>query len=106
VERYRHAEPDFDQQVRDAREYFADLTAERMLELGERSDNPVPHIVTLKALRPHEYIEKHAVMNFTVTTELDAADGAQVLRDMFAAMRPATQALVQPAPQLPEATQG
>ena len=30
----------------------------------------------MKKFRPHEYIEKHAVMNLTVTTELDAADGA------------------------------
>lgn len=104
VRRYRNADPVFDEQVKDAREEYADQLEERMIDSAERSDNPAGFIVRLKALRPQEYIEKHAVMNFTVTTELDSADGARVLQEMFTAMRPSTQALIgAPAP-VPEAT--
>jgi hypothetical protein len=90
----RHRNPAFDAAVRDAREYYADLVEETMLASADRSDNPAGFIVRLKALRPAEYIEKHAVMNLTVTAELDSADGAAMLREMFSAMRPSTQALL------------
>ena len=102
VRRYRNADPAFDEAVRDAREEFADHLEERMIDSAERSDNPAGFIVRLKALRPQEYIEKHAVMNVTVTTELDAADGAAFLRDMLGALRPSTQALLGDQAALPE----
>ena len=102
----RHRNPAFDQAVLEAREYYADLVEEAMVASADRSDNPAGFIVRLKALRPQEYIEKHAVMNVTVTTELDAADGAAFLRDMLGALRPSTQALLGDAPALPEASQG
>src|SRR5678816_3007149 len=67
VRRHRHANPAFDAAVREAREYYADLVEERMMAIGERRDDVTASIVRLKALRPQEYIEKHAVMNVTVT---------------------------------------
>jgi len=95
AERERHADPDFDAECREAREEAADGIEIDMLDSARRSDNPAGFIVRLKALRPHEYIEKHAVMNFTVTTELESADGLQALQAMFETMRPSTQALLQ-----------
>jgi len=96
VLRYRQADPAFDQACADAREFYADTLEVNMIASAERSDNPVPWIVRLKALRPHLYVEKHAVMNFSVSTELASADGLEALQAMFATMRPSTQALIQP----------
>jgi len=96
VRRYRASDPDFDQACTDAREFYADTLEVNMIASAERSDNPVPWIVRLKALRPHLYVEKHAVMNFSVSTELESADGLEALQMMFATMRPNTQALIQP----------
>jgi len=95
AERERAADPDFDAECRDAREEAADGIEIDMLDSARRSDNPAGFIVRLKALRPHEYIEKHAVMNFTVSTELASADGLEALQAMFETMRPSTQALIQ-----------
>jgi hypothetical protein len=100
----RHRDPAFDQQVLAAREYYADLVEEAMLASADRSDNPAGFIVRLKALRPHEYIEKHAVMNFTVSTTLEPDDGAQLLREMLTTLRPSTQALLGPPAALEEGT--
>lgn len=95
VRRYREREPAFDQAIRDAREYHADLTEERLVASAERSDNPVGFIVRLKALRPEQYIEKHAVMNLTVSAELTAIDGAHLLSQMLTHLRPPTQTLLE-----------
>jgi len=94
--RARHADPAFDQLCRDAREEAADQVEIDMLDSARRSDNPAGFIVRLKALRPQEYVEKHAIMNFSVSTELESADGLEALQMMFATMRPNTQALIQP----------
>jgi len=104
VRRHRAADPEFDQQVCDARQVYADRIEERMIDSAERSDNPAGFIVRLKALRPHEYIEKHAVLNLNVTTELDPADGLRLLRAMYADASPETQALIQGPAALGEGT--
>jgi len=108
VRRARHADPEFNQAVVDAREFYADRLEERMLESAERSDNPAGFIVRLKALRPHEYIEKHAVMNFTVTTELGAEEGLAVLREMLGDINEHTRAQIAAGavPGLPALTEG
>jgi len=94
VRKYRHADPAFDERCRWAREIHADSLEEKLEEEATATGNPVGHIVRLKAIRPHLYVEKHAVMNFNVTTELDSADGAETLRTMFGAMRPSTSLLI------------
>ena len=67
----------------DAREFYADTLERDLIASAERSDNPVGYIVRLKALRPAEYIEKHAVMSLNVHADLPSADAAQLLRDML-----------------------
>jgi len=94
VRKYRHADPAFDERCRWAREVFADTVEEKLLELGERSDDPVPSIVMLKKLRPHEYIERHAVMSFNVSTSLTPEDGLAVLREMLGDINEQTRAQI------------
>ncbi len=99
VRRYRHADPAFDQACIDAREYFADQTEERMLASAERSDNPAGYIVRLKALRPAEYIERHAIssLSVNVTAELSGPDAAHLLATMLASATAPTTTLFQRA---------
>src|SRR5262245_24704188 len=67
AERKRVSDPRFNEACVTAREMAADRMERRMLDLGERSDNPVPYIVRLKALRPAEYIERHATVSLAMT---------------------------------------
>ena len=69
-----------------------------MMEIGERSNSAIPSIVRLKALRPQEYIEKHAVMNVSVSAELPSHDAAQLLREMLANLTESTRALLANGP--------
>jgi len=106
VRKYRHADPAFDARCRWAREIFADTVEEKLLDIGERSDDPVPSIVILKKLRPAEYIEKHAIMSINLTGTLGEIDGAAVLRAIVGDPgAPTQQLLSSPAPALPAATE-
>ena len=82
--RERDADPDFDQACLEARQLFADKLETRMLDSAEASGNPAGFIVRLKALRPQEYIEKHAVLTLSADlNELPAQDAIAVLRGML-----------------------
>jgi hypothetical protein len=106
VRRYRHEDPVFDQAVRDAREAYADRLEEMMIASADRSDNPAGFIVRLKALRPSEYIEKHAIMSISLTGTLGEIDGAAVLRAIVGDPGAPTQQLLSTPPaQLPAATE-
>ena len=82
VERYKHAEPDFGQQIEDARQEFADSQEVSLMAIGQ-AGNPVGPIVLLKKHRPNEYIEKTVSLSLTATTELPPEDGRQLLHAMF-----------------------
>ncbi len=84
VERYRQQDAEFDRQVREAREYHADLLEEKFTEQSESSDNPVGLIVRLKALRPAAYIERHAALQVTVNADLQPADALPILQRYLA----------------------
>jgi hypothetical protein len=92
--RERVANPAFDSDCREAREEAADRVEIKMLESAERSDNPAGFIVRLKALRPHEYIEKHAVVNLNMTAELPGVDVVQVLQTMLGHLTEPTRLLL------------
>ena len=94
----RHRDPAFDQQVLEAREYYADLVEETMLASADRSDNPVGFIVRLKALRPDQYIERHAVMSVNLSAELPGPDAAALLRAMLSALTDSSRALLSTGP--------
>ena len=108
VRRYRLPDPDFNTAVLDAREYYADTLEVNMIASAERSDNPVPWIVRLKALRPHEYIEKNVTVSMSMTAEVPGVDVVQVLQSMLGHLtEPTRQLLAQGAPaQLEEGPQG
>jgi hypothetical protein len=98
VRRYRHADPAFDAACLDAREFYADTLERDLIASAERSDNPVGYIVRLKALRPAEYIEKHAVMSLNVHADLPSADAAQLLRDMLGTLTESSRHLLSTGP--------
>jgi hypothetical protein len=101
--RERVANPAFDADCRDAREEAADRVEIKMLESAERSDNPAGFIVRLKALRPHEYIEKNVTVSMNMTAEVPGVDVVQVLQSMLGHLtEPTRQLLAQGAPQLEE----
>src|SRR5262245_39094953 len=88
AERKRARDPRFNEACLAAREMAADRMERRMLELGERSDNPVPYIVRLKALRPAEYIERHATVSLAMTADVPAADLGAVLARVLGRLSP------------------
>jgi hypothetical protein len=102
--RERVANPAFDEACREAREEAADRIEIKMLESAERSDNPVGFIVRLKALRPHEYIEKNVTVSMNMTAEVPGVDVVAVLQQMLGHLtEPTRELLAQPgAPALPE----
>lgn len=109
IQRYRDMYPDFDLKCRQAREYHADVLEEKMEEQAEEYGNPVGYIVRLKALRPADYIEKHAIarMNFTFDAGVDDQTALEFLRRMMGSATDATKAVLagEPLPQaLPDAT--
>jgi len=82
--RERERDPEFNEACREAREEYADSIEHRMVESAEQSGNPAGFIVRLKALRPQEYIEKHAVLTLSADlNELPAQDAMAVLRGML-----------------------
>ena len=85
------------------REYYADLVEETMLASADRSDNPVGFIVRLKALRPDQYIERHAVMSVSLSAELPGHDAAELLRAMLGTLTDSSRTLLSagPPPALP-----
>jgi hypothetical protein len=98
VRQERLRNPAFDQQVLAAREYYADLVEETMLASADRSDNPVGFIVRLKALRPTEYIERHAVMSVSLSAELPGHDAAELLRAMLGTLTDSSRTLLSSGP--------
>lgn len=79
--------PDFARALAEAREEFADQCETRMLDLGERSNNPVPYIVRLKALRPSQYIEKQVNVSVNATADLDDEQTAQLVAALVQSLR-------------------
>ncbi len=83
AQRHMHDDPAFKDAVDDARQYHADHLEEQLELQSEKTGSPVGYIVRLKALRPNEYIEKHAVMNLTATVALDTNAGLELLQAML-----------------------
>jgi hypothetical protein len=104
IERDRN--PEFDAACHDARQYFADTVEENMLASADKHGNPVGYIVRLKALRPNEYIEKHAVVNMNLSGQLNPDDAARLLGAMLQhSSDDVTRAMLTPPPTLPETTE-
>lgn len=94
VLRERRRDPEFDRRVDEARQLHADQLEEGMIKQAETHGNPVGYIVRLKAIRPAQYIEKHAVMNLNLNAELPPADIAAVLRGTLGVASDHTRALI------------
>lgn len=92
--RERDRDPEFDDACQEARQIFADALETKMIASAQESGNPAGFIVRLKALRPAEYIEKHAITSLTLTAnlnELPVPDATALLRAMLGATTTATQ---------------
>jgi hypothetical protein len=105
VLRERRRDPEFDRRVDEARQLHADQLEEDLTA----EPGVVGKIVMLKKFRPGEFIERHAVLNLNVTSEIPGVDAVAMLRQMLADMSPATKALLEgqaptviDAPALPE----
>ena len=95
---WRQSDPAFGQAVQDAKQSYADSLEQRMIAQAEASGNPVGYIVRLKALRPNEYIEKHAVVNFNLQAEIPGVDVVSVLHTMLGHLTEPTRALLAAPP--------
>ena len=91
-------DPEFARLVREAREEHADQLEREIEEQARKSGNPVGFIVRLKALRPHEYIERHAVMSVSMTAEIPGPDAAHLLREMLANLTDSSRQLLSSGP--------
>lgn len=89
ISRERERDPAFNDAVLDALQYHADVLEEAMETQAEKTGNPVGYIVRLKALRPAQYIEKHAVMNLNVTANVEGADAMALLSQLVRELSPA-----------------
>mgnify|MGYP000060525845 CR=1 FL=1 len=93
--RERDLDPEFERQCQDARQEYADQIEHRMIESAEASGNPAGFIVRLKALRPAEYIEKHAMLTLTADlNELPVSDAASLLRAMLGSTTDSTKSML------------
>jgi hypothetical protein len=91
VQRAERGDPAFAHQVADARETYLDRHALNLNRLAFKKNNVVASIVALKAGRPELYAERNLTINASITTQLDPADGRELLRAMLD--RPAVGAL-------------
>jgi hypothetical protein len=82
---------DFAEAIERAKGEHGDDLAEGLVE----TRFPVGRIVRLKALRPQEYIEKHAVLNLNADlNELPLRDAVAVLRGMMTHITPSTRRML------------
>ena len=94
-------DPEFAAQVEQARQLYADSVAYTLVEGSRATGNPVGQIVALKALRPMEYIERHASLNvYADLTPGDGGDARAMLATMLGSLTPATHLMLS-APQEP-----
>ncbi len=95
--REREADPAFNDACEEARQEYADSIEHRMVASAEASGNPAGFIVRLKALRPAEYIEKHAVLSLTANlNELPVEDATALLKAMLSNTTQETQKSLAP----------
>ncbi len=88
----RDRDPEFDKACHYARQERADLISAKMVKSAEESGNPAGFIVELKAIRPLEYIEKHAIMTVSANlAELPQDDARALLQAMLGSTTPQTQ---------------
>ena len=93
--RERDRDPEFDRLCQEARQEYADLAEDTMVQDSHETGNPAGLIVRLKALRPLEYIEKHAIMNVTANlAELQPDDAKALLQAMLGSTTPSTQKML------------
>jgi hypothetical protein len=84
AQRERDRDPEFNELCLEAVQEAADDLEDRMVAGAEASGNPAGFIVRLKALRPAQYIEKHAVLSLSADlNELPVQDALSVLRGML-----------------------
>lgn len=87
----RDRDPAFDKQCQSARQEYADNLECQMVEDSHLSGNPAGQIVRLKALRPAEYIEKHAMLSLTANlNDLPIDDATLLLKQLLGATTDAT----------------
>ena len=93
--RERDRDPEFDRLCLEARQEYADKAEDTMVQDSHETGNPAGLIVRLKALRPLEYIEKHAIMNVTANlAELQPDDAKALLQAMLGSTTPSTQRML------------
>jgi hypothetical protein len=89
-------DPAFADAVKIAREECADGYQAEMIDQARDTGNPTGYIVRLKALRPSEYIEKHAVLNVTADVQLGSEDAMSLIRSLIDTARPHTLSSLKP----------
>jgi hypothetical protein len=107
VYRFIDSDPVFGAELEAARQYFKDRMEWELVQSGRVTGNPVAWIVRNKAEQPAKYIERHAIVNLTVSADVSGDDAAQLLRDLMGSMSASTKHLLEHGalPQLPEATE-
>lgn len=89
VERYRASDQDFAAKVEEARQLYADDLETTMHDQFVKG-NVVAGIVLLKKHRPHQFIERHAILNVDVHIDVPTDQARQVLGEMLAHVTPST----------------
>jgi plasmid stability protein len=96
------AQPEFREAVETAEGEYADGLAVGLVETGRKRENPVGHIVALKALRPLEYIERSASLSVSADlnhrSPITEAGARELLRQMFASTTETTRKMLAGAP--------
>jgi hypothetical protein len=95
VTRRMRADAEFEEQVHEAIDLYADSLEKRLTTETSKS-NVVGLIVRLKALRPASYIERTVTANLNVSTEarVTPAQAQALLRDMVCDARPEVLAML------------
>jgi hypothetical protein len=88
--RHQAADPAFAQALRDAREEHADTLEGEIEDMGRKTNNPVSHIVRLKALRPGQYIERSIALTADLTPKVSNEEAKALLAQMLAVATAAT----------------
>ena len=91
-------DPDFHRQVNNAIGLATDRLVSAMHEVGERGNNPIPHLARLKAARPREYVEKHLIVTVGDASAFGADQARELLRGMLADIDPVLRGQLAAAP--------
>jgi hypothetical protein len=102
---YCDADPAFAAEVDTALAYYRGRVEAGLVHNSRVTGNPVGYIVRNKAEQPAKYIERHAIVNLSVSAEVSGDDASTLLRELMGSMSDSTRQLLEHGalPQLPAA---